>query len=129
MVMKKADKILVAGAAGMVGSALVRALLAQGFENILGTINRKEPDFGPKAAGRVRLERLDLMDQATVRAFFEDERPSHVFLAAAKVGGIHANNTHPADFIHTNLAIQTNVIHSAYQAGVQRLLFLGSSCI
>jgi GDP-L-fucose synthase len=127
--MDKTDKILVAGAAGMVGSALVRALLAQGFENILGTINRKEPDFGPKAAGRVRLERLDLMDQAEVRAFFENERPSHVFLAAAKVGGIHANNTYPADFIHANLAIQTNVIHSAYQAGVQHLLFLGSSCI
>lgn len=113
----------------MVGSALVRALLAQGFENILGTINRKMPDFGPKAAGRVRLERLDLMDQASVRAFFEKERPSHVFLAAARVGGIHANNSYPADFIHANLAIQTNVIHSAYQAGAQRLLFLGSSCI
>jgi GDP-L-fucose synthase len=127
--MNKADKILVAGAAGMVGSALVRALLAQGFENILGTIHRKAPDFGPTAAGRVRLEPLDLMDQASVRAFFERERPDHVFLAAAKVGGIHANNTFPADFIHANLAIQTGVIHSAYQAGVQRLLFLGSSCI
>jgi len=113
----------------MVGSALVRALLAQGYENILGTIHRKAPDFGPTASGRVRLESLDLMDQAAVRAFFEKERPSHVFLAAAKVGGIHANNTYPADFIHANLAIQTNVIHSAYQAGVQRLLFLGSSCI
>jgi len=127
--MNKIDKILVAGAAGMVGSALVRALLAQGFENILGTIHRKAPDFGPVAAGRVRLEPLDLMDQASVRAFFERERPDHVFLAAAKVGGIHANNTYPADFIHANLAIQTGVIHSAYQAGVQRLLFLGSSCI
>ena len=113
----------------MVGSALVRALLAHGFENILGTINRKVPDFGPQAAGRVRLERLDLMDQAAVKAFFETERPGHVFLAAAKVGGIHANNTYPADFIHANLAIQTGVIHSAYKAGVQRLLFLGSSCI
>jgi GDP-L-fucose synthase len=127
--MNKADKILVAGAAGMVGSALVRALLAQGFENILGTIHRKAPDFGPTASGRVRLESLDFMDQAAVRAFFEKEQPSHVFLAAAKVGGIHANNTYPADFIHANLAIQTNVIYSAYQAGVQRLLFLGSSCI
>ena len=127
--MNKTDKILVAGAAGMVGSALVRALLAQGFENILGTIHSKVPDFGPEAAGRVRLEPLDLMDQVVVRAFFEKERPGHVFLAAAKVGGIHANNTFPADFIHANLAIQTNVIHSAYQAGVQRLLFLGSSCI
>lgn len=113
----------------MVGSALVRALLAQGFENILGTIHRKTPDFGPTAAGRVRLESLDLMNQASVRTFFGRERPDHVFLAAAKVGGIHANNTYPADFIHTNLAIQTGVIHSAYRAGVQRLLFLGSSCI
>jgi GDP-L-fucose synthase len=127
--MNRTDKILVAGAAGMVGSALVRALLAQGYENIFGTIHRKAPDFGPTASGRVRLESLDLMDQAAVRAFFEKEQPSHVFLAAAKVGGIHANNTYPADFIHANLAIQTNVIHSAYQAGVQRLLFLGSSCI
>ena len=127
--MKTTDKILVAGAAGMVGSALVRALLAQGFENILGTIHSKVPDFGPLAEGRVRLEPLDLMDQASVRAFFERQRPDSVFLAAAKVGGIHANNTCPADFIHSNLAIQTGVIHSAYLAGVQRLLFLGSSCI
>ena len=127
--MNKTDKILVAGAAGMVGSALVRALLARGFENILGTVHSKLPDFGPEAAGRVRLERLDLMEQAAVRSFFDHERPDHVFLAAAKVGGIHANNTYPADFIHANLAIQTNVIHSAYLAGVQRLLFLGSSCI
>lgn len=127
--MKTTDKILVAGAAGMVGSALVRALLAKRFENIVGTVHRKAPDFGSEAEGRVRLEPLDLMDQASVRTFFENERPSHLFLAAAKVGGIHANNTYPADFIHANLAIQTNVIHSAYQAGVQRLLFLGSSCI
>ena len=127
--MNRTDKILVAGAAGMVGSALVRALLVQGYENILGTIHRKAPDFGLTASGRVRLESLDLMNQAAVRAFFEKEQPSHVFLAAAKVGGIHANNTYPADFIYSNLAIQTNVIHSAYQAGVQRLLFLGSSCI
>lgn len=127
--MNRTDKILVAGAAGMVGSALVRALLANGFENVLGTINRKVPNFVPTASGRVRLESLDLMDQAEVRVFFETERPSHVFLAAAKVGGIQANNTYPADFILANLAIQTNVIHCAYQAGVQRLLFLGSSCI
>lgn len=127
--MKKSDKILVAGAAGMVGSALVRALLAQGFENIVGTIHRKASDFGPEAAGRVCLEPLDLMDQGAVRSFFERQRPDHVFLAAAKVGGIHANNTYPADFIHANLAIQTNVIHCAYESGVQRLLFLGSSCI
>ena len=127
--MKTTDKILVAGAAGMVGSALIRALLKKGFENILGTIHKTAPDFGPEAGGRVRLERLDLLDQAAVRAFFDHERPAHVFLAAAKVGGIHANNTYPAEFIHDNLVIQTNVIHSAYLAGVDRLLFLGSSCI
>lgn len=127
--MNKTDKILVAGAAGMVGSALIRALLKQGFENILGTIHKSAPDFGPEAEGRVHLERLDLLDQAAVRAFFDRERPDHVFLAAAKVGGIHANNTYPAEFIHDNLVIQTNVIHSAYLAGVDRLLFLGSSCI
>lgn len=123
------DKILVVGAAGMVGSALVRSLLAHGFGNILGTIHCKLPDFGQGAEGRVRLERLDLMDQTAVRDFFDRERPSHVFLAAAKVGGIHANNTYPADFIHANLVMQANVIHSAYESGVKHLLFLGSSCI
>ena len=127
--MKKADKILVAGAAGMVGSAIVRALLAQGFQNIVGTIHNAAPDFGPQAQGRVRLEKLDLMDQRAVKEFFEGERPDHVFLAAARVGGIHANNTYPASFIHDNLVIQSNVIHSAYESGVDRLLFLGSSCI
>lgn len=127
--MKTTDKILVAGAAGMVGSAIIRALLKQGYENILGTIHRSALDFGPEAEGRVRLEQLDLLDQAAVRAFFDQERPNHVFLAAAKVGGIHANNTYPAEFIHDNLVIQTNVIHNAYVSGVDRLLFLGSSCI
>jgi len=123
--MKKTDKILIAGAAGMVGSAIIRALLTQGFQNIVGTIHNAAPDFGE----RVRLERLDLLDQAAVRDFFKVERPDHVFLAAAKVGGIHANNTYPASFIHNNLVIQSNVIHSAYESGVDRLLFLGSSCI
>jgi GDP-L-fucose synthase len=127
--MKTTDKILVAGAAGMVGSAIIRALLAKGYENILGTIHRTAPDFGPEAEGRVRLETLDLLDQAAVRAFFDRKRPDHVFLAAAKVGGIHANNTYPAEFIHDNLLIQTNFIHSAYLSDVDRLLFLGSSCI
>lgn len=109
----------------MVGSAIIRALLAQGFQNIVGTIHNAAPDFG----ARVRLEKLDLLDQRGVKAFFERERPEHVFLAAAKVGGIHANNTYPASFIHDNLVIQSNVIHSAYESGVDRLLFLGSSCI
>ena len=107
------DSIFVAGHRGLVGGAIVRALRAQGFANILT---------------RTRAE-LDLTDQAAIEVFFAEARPRHVVLAAAKVGGIHANNTYPAEFIRDNLAIQTNVIHSAWQAGVARLLFLGSSCI
>ncbi|HRE14847.1 MAG TPA: NAD-dependent epimerase/dehydratase family protein, partial [Usitatibacteraceae bacterium] len=106
-------RIFVAGHRGMVGSALVRALARRGVADVLV---------------RTRAE-LDLTDQAAVRAFFVAERPSEVFLAAAKVGGIHANDTYPAEFIAENLAIQSNVIHEAWRAGVQRLLFLGSSCI
>lgn len=97
----------------MVGSAIVRRLKAGGYTNIV-TATRAE---------------LDLTDQRAVEAFMQREKPEYVFLAAAKVGGIYANNTYPGDFIFQNLEIQNNVIHSAYQAGVQRLLFLGSSCI
>lgn len=96
----------------MVGSALVRALEARGDEVIV----------------RTRGE-LDLCDQRAVEQFLQDERPEAVYLAAAKVGGIHANNTYPAEFIHQNLAIQSHVVHGSWRAGVQRLLFLGSSCI
>lgn len=127
--MDKSEKILVAGAAGMVGSAIIRALLAQGFTYIVGTIHRATPDLGPEAKDKVRLERLNLLDQQGVKDFFAQEQPKYVFLAAAKVGGIHANSTYPADFIHDNLVIQTNVIHNAYLTKVERLLFLGSSCI
>src|SRR5471032_2712839 len=109
----KASKIYVAGHRGMVGSAIVRRLQASGYENIL-TATRAE---------------LDLEDNHAVRSFMQREKPDYVFLAAAKVGGIYANNTYPGEFIFQNLAIQNNVIHSAYEAGVQRLLFLGSSCI
>lgn len=111
--MRRDARIFVAGHRGMVGSALVRTLQGQGFENIL-------------TRGR---DQLDLTDQAATRAFFESERPEYVFLAAAKVGGIHANNAFPAEFIHQNLAIQGAVITAAHAVGVERLLFLGSSCI
>ncbi|HET9821638.1 MAG TPA: GDP-L-fucose synthase, partial [Burkholderiaceae bacterium] len=107
------DAIFVAGHRGMVGSAIVRRLQALGYRNLV-TAPRSE---------------LDLTDQAAVRAFFARQRIDHVVLAAAKVGGIHANNTYPAEFIAENLAIQLNVIDAAHRAGVQRLLFLGSSCI
>jgi GDP-L-fucose synthase len=108
-------KIYVAGHRGMVGSALVRNLLAQGFasENLI-TRSRQE---------------LDLTNQRAVQEFFERKRPDEVYLAAAKVGGIHANNTFPADFLYENLMIQANVIEAAFRSGVRKLLFLGSSCI
>ena len=109
------QKIYIAGHRGMVGSAIVRQLLAQGHAS---------------AAIVTRLHaELDLTNQAAVRKFFEAERPDQVYLAAAKVGGIHANATYPADFIYQNLMMQANVIDAAFQNGVQKLLFLGSSCI
>lgn len=111
--MKKTSKIFVAGHGGLVGSAIVRRLKALGYSNIV-TCTRKE---------------LDLTDRAKVLAFFKREKPEYVFLAAAKVGGIMANSTYPADFIRENLIIETNVIDSAHRAGVKKLLFLGSSCI
>lgn len=111
--MKLDSKIFVAGHRGLVGSALVRRLEAEGYANIL---LRSKAD-------------LDLRDQAATRAFFKSERPEYVFLAAAKVGGIRANDTYPAEFLHDNLAIQTNVIDAAWREGTQKLLFLGSSCI
>ncbi|MCB1724527.1 MAG: GDP-L-fucose synthase [Gammaproteobacteria bacterium] len=106
-------KVYVAGHRGMVGSAIVRALQAAGFHNIVVRGSRE----------------LDLRSQQAVDDFFADERPRFVFLAAARVGGILANNNYPADFIYDNLAIETNVIHAAYKYGVQKLLFLGSTCI
>jgi GDP-L-fucose synthase len=111
--MKKNSLIYVAGHRGLVGSAICRNLRRQGFERLL-LPSRAE---------------LDLTNAIAVRSFFELERPEYVFLAAAKVGGILANNTYPADFIRENLIIETNVIDACYRAGVDRLLFLGSSCI
>lgn len=97
----------------MVGSAIMRELNRQGYAQIITRTH----------------DELDLTDQAAVRAFFDQEKPTQVYLAAAKVGGIHANNTYPAQFIYENLMIQSNVIHEAFQVGVKKLLFLGSSCI
>jgi GDP-L-fucose synthase len=113
MAMDEGARIHVAGHRGLVGSALVRRLQRGGYRRILCRTHTE----------------LDLTDAQATRAFFEAERPEYVFLAAAKVGGIVANNSLPAEFIRDNLAIQTNVIHEAWRAGVKRLLFLGSSCI
>lgn len=111
--MEKNAKIYVAGHRGMVGSAIVRALRRQGYAHIITRTHAE----------------LDLTRQADVEAFFKHERPDYVFLAAAKVGGIVANNEAPADFMYQNMALEMNVIHSAWQSGVRKLQFLGSSCI
>jgi GDP-L-fucose synthase len=107
------DKIYIAGHRGLVGSAIVRQLESRSFSNLLMRTHKE----------------LDLTNQAQVQNFFQQERPDYVILAAAKVGGIHANNTYPADFIYQNMMIEANVINSAYENKVKRLLFLGSTCI
>ncbi len=111
--MKKNSKIYIAGHRGMVGSAIIRRLEENGYTNIIYRTSAE----------------LDLRNQAAVEKFFEEEKPEYVFLAAAKVGGIYANNTYPAEFIYDNLMIETNVINSSYKNNVKKLLFLGSSCI
>lgn len=111
--MNKDSKIYVAGHKGLVGSAIVRGLKDKEYKNIIGKTH----------------EELDLMDSVAVDEFFRTEKPEYVFLAAAKVGGIHANSTYPADFIFQNLQIQNNIIGSAHKYGVKKLMFLGSSCI
>ncbi len=111
--MNGSDRIFVAGHRGLVGSAIVRRLNSAGYDNLVS---------------RTR-EEMDLEDQAAVYRFFETERPRYVFFAAAKVGGIMANSTYPADFIRDNLAVELNLIEAAYRYGVEKLLFLGSSCI
>lgn len=113
MTMDKSSRIFVAGHRGLVGSAIYRELQKQGYSQLIG---------------RTRAE-LDLLDGAAVQAFYAQERPEFVIIAAAKVGGIHANDTQPADFLYQNLQIQNNLIHGAYVAKVRKLLFLGSSCI
>ena len=111
--MSKSDKIYVAGHRGMVGSAIIRLLRKQGYENIITRTHSE----------------LDLTSQQQVQEFFYKEKPSQVYLAAAKVGGIFANDNYPAEFIYQNLMIESNVIHAAFKSGVKKLLFLGSSCI
>ena len=111
--MKLNNKIYIAGHSGLVGSAIVRQLESRGFTNLLMRTHKE----------------LDLTNQVQVQTFFEQEKPDYVILAAAKVGGIHANNTYPADFIYQNMMIEANVINSAYENKVKRLLFLGSTCI
>ena len=111
--MDKKAKIYVAGHRGLAGSALVRQLRQKGYDKLLLRTHAE----------------LELTDQAAVRDFFQSKKPDYVFLAAAKVGGIVANSSYPAEFIHSNLAVQTNVLHEAWRSGVKRLLFLGSSCI
>jgi GDP-L-fucose synthase len=111
--MNRDDKVYVAGHQGLVGSAIWRRLENAGFRNLIGR----------------SLKELDLREQTAVERFFAEVRPDYVFLAAARVGGIRANNTYPAEFIYDNLMIQTNVLHQAYVHGVKKLLFLGSSCI
>jgi len=111
--MKKGDKIYVAGHTGLVGSALTRGLRAKGYENLVYR----------------DISELDLRSQSEVNRFFEKEKPDHVLLAAAKVGGIYANNKYRADFIYDNLMIESNIIHAAYKNNVKKLLFLGSTCI
>jgi len=130
--MKKDSKIFVAGATGLVGGAIVRKLLDEGFTNIIGSYHSKDPSsiypshFTPHA---LRFTKIDLTRQKDTEEFFEKERPEYVFLAAAKVGGILANNTYKADFIYENIMIAANVIHASYKYGVKKLLNLGSSCI
>lgn len=111
--MEKTAKIFIAGHRGLVGSAIWRRLTSAGFTNLIGRTSRE----------------LDLRSQQAVDAFFSEEKPEYVFLAAARVGGILANSSRPAEFIYDNLVIETNLIHAACANGVQKLLFLGSSCI
>ncbi|WP_320041127.1 GDP-L-fucose synthase [uncultured Desulfobacter sp.] len=125
--MNKTDKILIAGASGMVGSAIIRKLVDKGFSNLVGTYHSSILEEQKNMP--IQHLKADLTNQTTVNELFDAEKFAHVFLAAARVGGIHANNTYPAQFIHDNLTIQTNIIHSAYVHKVERLLFLGSSCI
>ena len=129
--MKPDSKIYIAGGTGMVGSAIIRKLLDSSYTNLISNYHKRLPSASnllPHASS-VTFVPLDLEIQKDVNHFFERKRPEYVFLAAAKVGGIYANSTYPADFIYNNLIIEANVIHASYRYGVKKLLFLGSSCI
>jgi len=121
------SKILVTGGTGMVGSAIIRKLIEKGYANIISTYHKRKPNAHYPAS--VTFFKLDLTNQSDTLQFFEAHRPEYVFLTAAKVGGILANNTYKAEFIYDNMAIALNVIHSAYKCKVKKLLNLGSSCI
>jgi len=124
--MRKDSKIFVAGGTGLVGSAIVKKLLEKGYANIVATYHKRLPSTYYPLLTYIQ---LDLLDPIAVAEFFESEKPEYVFLAAAKVGGIVANNTYRAEFIYENLQIQNNVIHQSYLNGVKKLMFLGSTCI
>lgn len=122
---EKNSKIFVAGGTGLVGSAIIENLLSKGYTNIISNYRNRVP----KDSLKIEHIKLDLLDSYAVEKFFETQKPEFVFLAAAKVGGIVANNTYRADFIYENLQVQNNVIHQSYKHGVKKLLFLGSTCI
>jgi len=122
--MEKNSRIYVAGGTGLVGSAIIKKLLEKGYKNIISTYRNRKP-----LNDKVKWVKLDLLNQNDVKEFFENTKPEFVFLAAAKVGGIIANNIYRADFIYENLQIQNNIIYNAYKYRVKKLMFLGSTCI
>jgi GDP-L-fucose synthase len=127
--MKKDSKIFVAGGTGLVGSAIIKNLIEKGYKNIITNYHTKKPNSTNYKLPTTHYHKLDLTNQQAVEEFFQKEKPEYVILAAAKVGGIVANNIYRADFIYENLQIQNNVIHQSYLNKVKKLLFLGSTCI
>ncbi len=135
--LQKSSKIFVAGGTGLVGSAIIKNLLEKGYTNIVANYHSRKPkdhlqlniQHSALNMNSISYVKLDLLDATATEAFFNSESPEFVFLSAAKVGGIVANNTYRADFIYENLQIQNNIIHQSYKAGVKKLMFLGSTCI